>query len=313
VLDFFLFRIRLYLFLLRFNHKPFIMKLLKPTFLATVALIFMLASCNNDPAASTGTQLSQKDSNMNAEADRNAIKEEKVNYKANGTSLVGYVYYDSTATGKRPIVVVVPEWWGLTEYPRLRARKLAELGYVAFAADMYGNGQVASNPQEAQSLATTMYQNVETAQGRLKAALEKAKSYPLSDTSQTAAIGYCFGGSMVLNAAVLGAGFDGVVSFHGGLDGVQLPKSKVETDILICNGAADTFITQEQIDAFTKALDSVGADYTFKSYPDAVHAFTNPNATEMGKKFNMPIAYNAAADTASWNDMKQFFGKLFNK
>ena len=289
------------------------MKLLKPTFLAALASIFMLVSCNNEPAADTGTQPSQKDSNMNAETDSNAIKEEKVTYTADGTSLVGYLYYDSTATGKRPIVVVVPEWWGLTEYPRLRAQKLAQLGYVAFAADMYGNGQVASNPQEAQALATTMYKDVQAAQGRLKAALEKAKTYPQSDSSQTAAIGYCFGGSMVLNAAVLNTGFDGVVSFHGGLDGVQLPKSKVETKILICNGAADSFVTQDQIDAFTKALDSVGADYTFKSYPGAMHAFTNPNATEMGKKFNMPIAYNAAADTASWNEMKQFFGKLFNK
>jgi dienelactone hydrolase len=145
---------------------------------------------------------------------------------------------------------------------------------------------------------------------RLMAAAQKAKSLPQADTTQIVAIGYCFGGGMVLNAAKLGAPFKGVVSFHGSLAGVPAKKELLKSSILVCHGDADSFVSKTDVDAFKKSMDSIHADFTFKSYPNATHAFTNPGATELGKKFKMPIEYNAAADSASWNDMKTFFGKI---
>jgi dienelactone hydrolase len=240
------------------------------------------------------------------------IKEEAVTYDASGTTSNGFVAYDESKEGKRPGVLVVPEWWGLNDYTRSRAKQLAELGYIALAVDMYGEGKTAANPQEAQTLATPFYKDPQLAKTRLDAALNKIKEYPQTDTANIAAIGYCYGGFVVLNAAKLGADLKGVVSFHGGLSGVQPKKGLLKAKILVCHGEADNFVNPE-VGSFKKAMDSIGADYTFKSYPGATHAFTNPEATENGKKFNMPIEYNAAADTASWNDMKAFFDRIFNK
>ena len=223
----------------------------------------------------------------------------------------GYIAYDESKQGTRPIVLVVPEWWGLTEYPRMRAKQLAQLGYLAMAVDIYGDGKIAANPDEAQKAATPFYQNPQDAKARLEAALAKAKTFPQADTSKTAAIGYCFGGSVVLNAAKLGSNLDGVVSFHGGLEGVPARKNLLKAKILVCHGGADSFVPEPQVAAFRKSLDSIGANYTFKVYPDATHAFTNPDATKKGEEFKMPIKYNAAADSASWNDMKAFFGQIF--
>jgi dienelactone hydrolase len=275
--------------------------------------VIMMASCNN-PSSSSGQTTSEtnNDTTMATPGNAAAIKEEPVTYTANGTTLKGYIAYDSSKQGRRPIVLVVPEWWGMTEYPRMRAKQLAELGYFAMAIDMYGDGKIAPDPQQAQSMAMPFYKNPQQGKARVDAALAKAKTFPQADTSQTAAIGYCFGGSMVLNAAKMGSDFDGVVSFHGGLEGVAPDKNKLKAKILVCHGGADSFVPQSQVDAFKKSMDSVGADYTFKVYPNATHAFTNPKATENGEKFKMPIKYNGAADTASWNDMKEFFGRIFH-
>jgi len=149
------------------------------------------------------------------------------------------------------------------------------------------------------------------AKQRFDAALSKIKSYAIADTNNIAAIGYCFGGAQVLNMARLGEHLKGVVSFHGNLAGVPADKNLLKANVLICHGEADQFVSAEEVAKFKKDMDSIGAPYTFKSYPGATHAFTNPEATEKGKQFNIPIAYNAAADSTSWNDMKQFFGKIF--
>jgi dienelactone hydrolase len=268
------------------------------------ALFITLVSCNNNSSTQTATNNEKKDS-MN-------ITEDKVEYSLDTVKMIGYVAYDANKQGKRPVVLVVHEWWGLTDYPRMRAKKLAELGYLAMAVDLYGNGRTADNPTDAQNLAMPFYQNPQIAFQRLMAAEQKVKTLPQADTSQVAAIGYCFGGGMVLNAARLGADTKGVVSFHGSLSGAPPAKKELlKSKILVCHGAADPFVPQKDVDAFKKSMDSIQADYTFKAYPGALHAFTNPAATEMGKKFNMPIAYNAAADSASWNDMKTFFSKIF--
>ena len=178
--------------------------------------------------------------------------------------------------------------------------------------DTYGNGRTADNPDAAMGYAGGFYKNPQLATGRLLATLDKAKTYPQADSSKTAAIGFCFGGTMVLNAAKLGAPLNGVVSFHGGLQGSTPPaKNSVKSKILVLNGAADPYVPAKDIATFKKQLDSAGVPYTFKDYPDAKHAFTNPQADEYAKKFKMGVGYNEAADKNSWNDMKSFFADLW--
>jgi dienelactone hydrolase len=239
------------------------------------------------------------------------IKEEKVSYTNDSVTMNGFVAYDSNKEGKRPGILVVPEWWGLNDYPKMRAKKLAELGYVSMAVDMYGGGEVADNPTEAGKMAGPFYTNLSMTKSRFDAALKKLKTYSQVDTNNIAAIGYCFGGGVVLNVARMGEDLKGVVSFHGNLIGAPADKNLLKAKILVCHGAADQFVKAEEVAKFKKQMDSIGADYTFKQYADATHAFTNPKSTETGEKFKMPIKYNAVADSASWNDMKDFFGKIF--
>lgn len=273
--------------------------------LLALCLLFVFASCNNESDSTppkTGDSAATTPPTM-------GIKEEAVTYSANGVTLKGFITYDESKTGKRPVVLVIPEWWGLTEYPRMRAKMLAEMGYIAMAVDMYGDGRIAANPKDAEKEATPFYTAPQMAKERLDAALAKVKTYVQADSSQVVAIGYCFGGSMALNYGKMGAPLVGVVSFHGDLRGVP-PQKGTKTQYLICHGAADSFVPQQQVDAFKKEMDSAGVAYTFKAYDSATHAFTNPKATETGAEFNMPIQYNAAADAASWNDMKAFFAKV---
>ena len=241
------------------------------------------------------------------------LKEESVSYSSEGITMKGFVVYDDNIKGKRPAVLVVHEWCGLTDYTKMRARKLAELGYIAMAVDMYGEGKIANNPKEAQDMAGAFYGNPQLSKARFEAALKKIKEFSQTDANNVLAIGYCFGGSVVLNAAKLGTDLKGVVSFHGGLAGVPAQKGLLKSKILICHGGADKFVSEKDVNNFKHQMDSIGADYSFKVYPNATHAFTNPDATDIGKKFNMPIAYNAEGDRDSWNDMKTFFAKVLGK
>jgi dienelactone hydrolase len=266
-----------------------------------------LVACNNQSTSSSA----KSDSTIKETAKEPNIKEENVTYTSNGVTMDGYLAYDESKQAKRPGILVVHEWWGLVDYPKMRARKLAELGYVAFAVDMYGNGKTVNNPDDAGKMATPFYQNPQMTKTRFDAALNKLKTYSQVDTNQIAAIGYCFGGGVVLNMARMGENLKGVVSFHGGLVGAPADKNLLKAKILVCHGAADQFVKPQEVAQFKKQMDSIGADYTFKQYPNATHAFTNPAATPMGEKYKIPIAYNGAADTASWNDMKQFFAKIF--
>ncbi len=263
--------------------------------------LFLILACNNNSSKSSTNMESQKVS----------LKEENVSYTLDALTMNGFIAYNQATDAKRPVVLVVPEWWGINDYTRSRAKQLAELGYLAMAVDIYGNGTIADNPELAAKMAGPFYQNPQMAKDRFDAALAKIKTYPMADTNQIAAIGYCFGGGIVLNVARLGENIKGVVSFHGSLNGVPADKKTLKADILICHGDDDKFVKQEDVEKFKKDMNDIGASYTFKSYPNATHAFTNPNATENGKKFNMPIAYNAAADNASFNEMKVFFKKIF--
>ncbi len=275
---------------------------MKQTLLCLAILIMAFASCGEAPEQ-------EKSSGTPNEAA--SLKEENVTYNSDTTTLNGFVVYDGASTEKRPAVLVVPEWWGVNDYTKTRARELAKLGYIAMAVDFYGNGSNAANPQEAAAMAGPFYKDPALVKSRIDAALAKLKEYGQVDTNKLAAIGYCFGGSMVLTAAKLGENFKGVVSFHGGLAGIAPQKDRLKASVLVCHGEADSFVPEPEVAQFKKSMDSVNADYTFKSYPNATHAFTNPAADENAKQFGMPIAYNAAADTASWNDMKAFFGKIF--
>jgi dienelactone hydrolase len=266
-----------------------------------------MVSCNSQNSSPSSASGSTKDSSITSKA---SIVEKPVSYEVNGKTYDGYVTFDSSEKGKRPAILVVPEWWGLTDYPRSRARQLAELGYIAMAVDMYGDGKTAEDPKTAQELATPYYKDPTLSKTVLDVAMNVLRKYPQTDTSKMAAIGYCYGGFVVLNAAKLGIDLKGIVSFHGGLGGVPVDKKLIKAKILICHGADDQF-TNPEVPAFKKSMDSAGVDYTFISYPGATHAFSNPAATAKGIKYHMPIAYNAAADSASWSDMKAFFKKIF--
>jgi dienelactone hydrolase len=272
-------------------------------FNATLALglSILFASCGN-PGNNNASQSQNMDSTSQSTP---SIKTDSVIYTFNGKSSKGFIAYDENRKEKLPIVVIIPEWWGLTDYIRSRAKQLAGLGYFAIGADLFGDGKTAANPDEAMAFTKPFYTNPELTRPAVEAAIAKAATFPQADTSRIAAIGYCFGGFVVLNAAKLGAPLAAVVSFHGGLGGLQPKKGLIKGDILVCQGGADPFVPETEQAAFKKSMDSVGARYTFISYPGALHAFSNPNATALGQKFKLPIAYNAAADTASWKDMQK--------
>ena len=283
---------------LSFHFKSAYMKRILAKMLLAVALFSAVSACNNE-------------TEKKVEANEPVFKEENITYNGDGVNMNGFVVYDESKEGTRPAVLVVPEWWGLNDYAMMRARELAKLGYIAMAVDMYGNGKTADNPDSAGAFAGPFYQNPQMAKNRLEAALAKLKSYSQTDSSKLAAIGYCFGGAMVLNTARMGLDVKGVVSFHGNLVGTPLNKDLLKAKILVCHGGADPFVPAAEVATFKQQMDSAGIAYTFREYANATHAFTNPNATAMGEKFKLPIKYDAAADTASWNDMKDFFTSLF--
>lgn len=239
------------------------------------------------------------------------LKEENISYKLDSLTMDGYVVYDENITGKRPAILVVHEWWGLNDYVKSRARQLAELGYIAMAIDLYGNGKRADNPADAGALATPFYKDPVMAKKHFDAAVAKLKEYAQVDSSNMAGIGYCFGGGMLINLARMGEPLKGVVSFHGSLLGTPADKNMLRSKLLVLHGNDDKFVPQTEVAAFKKQMDSIGASYKFVGYDGATHAFSNPNATAVGQKYQIPIAYNAAADTASWNEMKVFFKDLF--
>jgi len=274
-------------------------------FLPVFFSVIMFASCNNSESTATNQT---KDSASTAQ-----LKEENITYNCDNTSMNGYVVYKDSGQEKRPAVLVVHEWWGLNDYSKRRARELADLGYVAMAVDMFGNGQTASSPDEAMKLAGPFYQDPQLTKTRLDAALVKLKTFPQVDTSNIAAIGYCYGGYTVLNAAKLGEPLKGVVSFHGNLGGVKPDKNLLKARVLVLHGEADPIVKQDEVSQFRKQMDSAGANYTFKSFPNAKHAFTNPAADSVENKFHIGVGYNADADRQSWNDMKDFLRGLFGK
>ncbi|MEW6325928.1 MAG: dienelactone hydrolase family protein [Nitrospirota bacterium] len=243
-----------------------------------------------------------------------AVVGKEVTYRAGDTALKGFLAYDDALAGKRPGVLVVHEWWGLNDYARKRATMLAELGYTALAVDMYGNGTATEHADEAGKFSTQVSQNIDLARSRFNAALTLLQSQPTTDPERIAAIGYCFGGAVVLQMAREGLDLDGVASFHGSL-GTERPAKKgaVKAKVLVLHGADDPFIPKEQIATFEQEMKQAGVNYKFIVYPGAVHGFTNPDADRLGAANKMPIKYQAEADQASWAEMRAFFDRIFTQ
>ncbi|MFD3301766.1 dienelactone hydrolase family protein [Aquipseudomonas alcaligenes] len=237
-----------------------------------------------------------------------AIQSREVPYTAaDGTRLVGYHAWDDAISGPRPGVIVVHEWWGLNDYAKRRARDLAALGYSALAVDMYGDGRNTQHPDDAKAFMNAALADPAIPKARFQAGLDLLKAQPQTDPARLAAIGYCFGGKVVLDMARQGLPLAAVVSFHGALvTATPATPGSVKAKVLVEHGAADSFITPEQIAAFKAEMDQAGADYRFVELPGAKHGFSNPDA-DAHKGHGLDLGYQKEADERSWADMQALF------
>ena len=265
-------------------------------FLATMIALSVLTGCQM-PRSSNPQESSQ-------------LHTEAVEYKAGSTVLEGYLAYDnSTVKGKRPAVLIVHQWMGLTDYEKKRAEMLAQLGYVVFAADIYGKGIRPQDQKTAGAQAGKYKADRDLLRERANAGLAVLEKNELTDTKRVAAIGYCFGGTTVLELARSGADIAGVVSFHGGLDSPRPEDGKnIKCKVLVCHGADDPFNPPADISAFESEMRNAKVDWQLIKYGGAVHSFTQPEA---GNDNSKGAAYNERADKRSWQDMKQFFAEIF--
>jgi dienelactone hydrolase len=270
------------------------------------ALILALYSCG--PQESASTEASTVDST--AQQTPNVVGKE-VTYSSGDVSLKGYIAYDENQAEKRPGILVVHEWWGHNDYVRKRADMLAEQGYVAMAVDMYGDGKVAEHPNEAMKESGMIVQDMDLASRRFEAARKVLLEDPNVDAESISAVGYCFGGSIAMAMANGGADLDGVAAFHSGVQLPIAPSKELKAKVLVQNGADDPFISEESVENFKAAMDSVGADYEYIAYPGAVHAFTNPDADAVGEKYDLPLKYQKEADEKSWEELQEFFKNLY--
>jgi len=238
-----------------------------------------------------------------------AVQTRAVTYDDHGTKLTGHLYWDDAKTGKRPGIVVYHEWWGLNDYAKKRARMLAELGYVAFAADMYGDDKVTTSPDQARQWMQQVTVDVDLWRERANLGLAQLEASDLVDTQKLAAIGYCFGGGTVLQMAYGGADLRGVVSFHGSLPAApEEAKSKIKPKILALHGQADAMIPPEVVQNFEAKATAAEANWELVSYGGVRHGFTNPDA---GKAGIANLKYDAQADARSWARMIDFFAEIF--
>lgn len=230
---------------------------------------------------------------------------------ADGTELRGYLAHDGAQQGPRPAILVAPEFWGLNDYIKRRARELAALGYVALALDMYGGGQVTTDPARAVALMQEATATPQVARQRFEAAMDLLLRQPEVDPQRIGAMGYCFGGKLVLDMARQGLPLAGVVSFHGRLiPAIPAAPGAVKARILVEHGEADSMTTPEQLQAFREEMQQAGADFRLVIHPGARHGFTNPQADQRRTE-SLDIGYQKEADERSWQDMKAFFAEVF--
>ena len=239
------------------------------------------------------------------------VKGMEVAYATDTTQMKGYIAFDENNTAKRPGVLIIHEWWGHNQYVRERADMLAGLGYTALAVDMYGEGKIAEHPDDAGKFAMSVITNFPVTEARFNAAMDILKAHESVDSDRIAAIGYCFGGAVVLTMANSGADLDAVAAFHSGVQLPVMPSSDLKARVLVCNGGDDPFIDPGTVTAFKAAMDSVGASYEYIEYPGVKHSFTSKEADANGEKFNLPLEYNEEADSNSWSSMLALFEEVF--
>jgi len=237
------------------------------------------------------------------------IKEVPVTYSDGTTTMKGFVVYDDASTAKRPGIIMVHEWWGITPHIHNEAKKYAAQGYTAFIADMYGDAKTADNPKDAGALSGGVMKDPKAMESRFNAAKAELAKQSTVNPDRIGAVGYCFGGAVVINMARTGADLKAVAGFHASL-GLNTPApaaGTIKAKILILNGADDPFVKREQYDNLKKELDAAKANYQVIEYPGAVHAFTNPEATALGEKFKLPLKYDAKADQESKAEAAKMF------
>ncbi|HOE95721.1 MAG TPA: dienelactone hydrolase family protein [Candidatus Sumerlaeota bacterium] len=243
-------------------------------------------------------------------AARAAIHAETVEYQDGETKLVGYLAYDDAMEGPRPGVIVVHEWWGLGEHVRTSAQNLARMGYAALAIDMYGEGRLTDDPREARELSSQFKNDPALARARFEAGMKVLREHAACDPERIAAIGYCFGGTVVLSMARQGLDLDGVVSFHGGLSGIApAAGDAIKAAILVLHGGDDPAVPPADLTAYIEGLKAAGADWEVVIYGGAVHSFTNPQAdgSNPGSKYHPEVAGRA------WGAMRDFLARVFEK
>ena len=239
------------------------------------------------------------------------VKTERVEYTYDGTKFIGLLAHDDAIAGKKPGVIVFHEWWGLDGFAKQKAEQLAKLGYVAFAADLYGAGKVVDHPKDSAAMSGAVRKNEAAWRGRATAALEQLKKADGVDPSRIAAIGYCFGGSTALQLALSGADLKAVSTFHAGLPKITADDARnIKCKVLVSNGADDSFIPTPVIEQFKDAMTKAGVGFEFDNYPGAVHSFAVPGATD---RHLDGMAYNENADTQSWAKTKELFARVFAK
>jgi dienelactone hydrolase len=238
------------------------------------------------------------------------IQTREVTYQQDGTTLKGFIAWDASREGKRPGVLVVHEWWGHNDHARNAARRLAEAGYVGFALDMYGDGKVTTHPDTAQQFMAQATANLQVLVARFNAARAEMLKDPKVDSTRVGAIGYCFGGAVVLGQARAGADLDAVVSFHGALLPGGVDSGVVKARVLVLTGADDPMVPSTSVETFQKEMAAAGAAGRTEVvvYPGAKHSFTNPHADSVGME---GLGYNAAADQQSWEAMLRLFHEVW--
>ncbi|MCZ6540722.1 MAG: dienelactone hydrolase family protein [Nitrospinae bacterium] len=260
-------------------------------------LIFSFAACSNSDVQTNG-----------------GIQTKEIDYSSGGTTLKGYLAWDDAVKGKRPGVLVVHEWWGHNEHARERARMLAELGYTALAVDMYGDGKTADHPEKAGEYMNAAMKDWEGSKARFNAAKNLLQSHATVDPERIASIGFCFGGTVSLRMAIAGSDLDAVVAFHAGLPTDTVVPGTVKAAVLVINGSNDAWLDPKAVAAFKQEMAAAVKDFKYITLEGARHAFTNKQAGEFSKKFNLPnLEYSKEADEQSWAALKDFFQRVFSK
>ena len=241
-----------------------------------------------------------------------AVTSEEIRYQVNGVEMRGHLALDTAQSGPRPVVLVVHEWWGRNSYATGRADQLAALGYAGFAIDLYGDGLVAESPDQAGAAMTALIEDMSVTRARFLAALEAASGHAEVDGDRAAAIGFCFGGGVVVHMARSGAPLQAVASFHGSL-GLAVTEGPASIDCRVAayNGENDVLVPAEEIAAFEAEMEKAGAHHYLVQLPGAQHGFSNPVASTNGEKYGLPLAYDPLADATAWGHMQLLFQDVF--